>query len=320
MSILVSFPIETYRNFAAGAFTGFAPAAKDFTIENARALMWFTQLAYEYDRNEPAKIEFAKSQWGLKEITPFEAKKDHRYDTHGVIGIRDDAVLLAVCGTDPFVFDTVLTDARFPFTGDNVHHGFAEAAAAPEVTGALAAAIAATRPPNGPPRPLLIAGHSLGAAIAALVALQAAKDPSSPPLTGVYTYGMPRTGGATFKLLYEEAINGRLGATTYRLVNGPDIVPTVPPSLLGYRHVGRLLRCETDGSFDPTKLLGTTTSDDPHFEPGVLDIVKGLVSVIRLASPSGPNALGILFKALPASLRDHLQDQYLKALGFNIKF
>lgn len=320
MSSFVSFPIEAYRNFAAGAFTGFAPAAKDFTIENARALMWFTQLSYEYGRKEDDKIRLVKDLWGIKEIRPFEAKEDHRYDTHGLLGIRDDAVLLAFCGTDPFVFDTVLTDARFPFTGDNVHHGFAEAAAAPEVTAALAAAIAATRPPNGPPRPLLIAGHSLGAAIAALVALQAARDPSSPPLTGVYTYGMPRTGGATFKQRYEEAINGQLGLTTYRLVNGPDIVPTVPPSFLRYCHVGRLIRCETDGLFVATELLATTASDEPHFEPGVLDIVKGLVSILRLASPSGPNALGILFKALPASLRDHLQDQYLKALGFNIKF
>jgi len=320
MSILVSFPIETYQNFARDAFKGFAPAAKDFTIENARALMWFTQLAYEYNRKEEDKIRLVKNLWGINEITAFEAKKGLSYDTHGLIGIRDDAVLLAFCGTDPLVFDTVLTDARFPLTKEDVHHGFAEAAAAREVTEGLATAIAATRPPNGPPRPLLIAGHSLGAAIAALVSLQAAEDRSSPPLTGVYTYGMPRTGGATFKQRYEEAINGQLGVTTYRLVNGPDIVPTVPPSLLHYRHVGRLLRCETDALFDPAKLLGTTTSDDPHFEPGILEIVKGLASMIRLASPSGPNATGILFKALPASLRDHLQDQYLKALGFNIKF
>src|SRR5262249_50622924 len=161
----------------------------------------------------------------------------------------------------------------------------------------------------------------LGAAIAVLVALQAAKDRSSPSLTGVYTYGMPRTGGETFKQEYEGAINGHLGMTTYRLVNGKDVVPTVPPSfLVGYRHVGRLLHCETDALFDRAKLLGTTTSDDPPFKLDILDMVKELLSIMRSDSPSGLGTLGKLFERLPPGIRVHLQDQYLKALGFNVKF
>ena len=92
MSILVSFPIETYRDYAASAFNKFAPAADDLTIANAKALMWFTQLAYEYGANQNAKISLAKNLWGFNAITPFQAKRGGTYDTHGLIGQRDDAV------------------------------------------------------------------------------------------------------------------------------------------------------------------------------------------------------------------------------------
>ena len=321
MSVLVSFPIETFRKFGAAAFKDFAPAAPTFAIGNARALMWFVQLAYEIDADRDAKIALMKGLWGFSDITPFEAKQDHRYDTHGLIGVRDDAVLLAFCGTDPLVFDTILTDARFPLDDDDVHAGFAEAAAAPEVMDSVRKAIAATRQAGGPVRPLLIAGHSLGAAIASLAALQAAAVEKHPP-AAVYTYGMPRTGGAIFKKRYEGTLDdpASLGNVTYRLVNGPDIVPTVPPSSIGYLHIGRLLWCGTNTPFDPDKLLVTTASDDPIFEPNVLDIVKSMLSIIKLLIPKGPGPVGPLFKLLPASIRDHLQDQYLDALGFAVEF
>jgi hypothetical protein len=321
MSTLVSFPIETYRQFGAEAFKDFAPAAPKFDIANAGALMWFVQLAYEIDADRDEKINLMKGLWGFNEITPFEAKQDHRYDTHGLIGIRDDAVVLGFCGTDPLVFDTVLTDARFPRNNDDVHSGFAEAAAAPEVTDSVRRAIAATQRAGGSARPLFIAGHSLGAAIASLAALQAVEIEKRPPV-GVYTYGMPRTGGAIFKKRYEGTLSdpAALGNVTYRLVNGPDIVPTVPPASFGYLHVGRLLRCGTNTPFDPQNLLATTASDDPIFEPNILDVVKGMLSIIKLLIPKGPGALGTLFKLLPASIRDHLQDQYLDALGFHIEF
>jgi triacylglycerol lipase len=321
MSTLVSFPIEIYRQFGVGAFKGFAPTAPRFAIGNARALMWFAQLAYEIDADKDEKIALTKGLWGFEQITPFEAKNDHRYDTHGLIGIRGDAVVLAFCGTDPLVFDTILTDARFPLNNEDVHTGFAEAAAAPQITDSVRKAIAATQRTNGPARPLLIAGHSLGAAIASLAALHAAAVEKHPP-AGVYTYGMPRTGGAIFKKRYEGALDdpASLGNVTYRLVNGPDIVPAVSPPLLGYLHVGRLLRCGTNTPFDPQKLLATTASDDPIFEPDVLEIVKSFLSIIKLVIPKGPGPLGLLFKLLPAGIRDHLQDQYLAALGFNIEF
>jgi hypothetical protein len=313
MSALVSFPIETYQQYGAGAFKAFAPKA-EFAIENAKALMWFTQLAYEYDADKLTKIAAMQAAWQFDRITPFEAKRGGKYDTHGIVGERRDAVVLAFCGTDPLVFDTVLTDARAKLNPEDIHTGFAEAAAPEEIKKSVLQAADASRQTN---RPLMIAGHSLGAAVGALAALQALGEDRAP--LAVYTYGMPRTGGKKFKARYDE----KLGGTTYRLVNGPDIVPTVPPALLAYHHVGRLLQCGTHKAFDSAALLGTTDSNKPSLAVSLMKTGWDMLSSIarrRLSSPPGPGPNGRLFKYLPLNVRVHLQDQYLKALGVEIVF
>jgi triacylglycerol lipase len=314
MSILVSFPIEAYKKYAADAFAGFTPKA-DFSLENAKALMWFTQLAYEYDEDKAEKIKLMESLWQFTKITPFEVKEKHRYDTHGIIGERDDAVLLAFCGTDPLVIETVLTDFRPKRNSDDIHEGFAEAAGAEGVKDRVTEAVNLSREKG---RSLLISGHSLGAAIACLAARQA-RDKNCPP-KAVYTYGMPRTGGATFKADYDTS----LGKVTYRLANGPDLVATVPLRRMGYHHVGRLLWCGTGKDFDPADLVATMDSDKPGFAGSLLrTIVKRLSCLVRLklaCLPQGPGPLGRTFKYLPLNIREHLQDRYLNALGAKIDF
>ncbi len=62
----------------------------------------------------------------------------------------------------------------------------------------------------------------------------------------VYTFGMPRVGGKQFAGEYNPS---SLGAITYRLVHGDDIVPRVPPPELGYRHVGCVLQCASESKF-----------------------------------------------------------------------
>lgn len=313
MSDFVSFPLETYQDYAIDAFKDFAPKA-GFTLPNAKALMWFTQLAYEYQREQPAKIAAMKTAWKFDRIEAFESKKRWRYHTHGVIGERHDAVLLAFCGTDPPVFETVLTDLRLWRTRQNVHSGFAEAAEAPEVKAKVKEAIEASRSSG---RPLLIAGHSLGASIASLAALQALDEKHAP--LAVYTYGMPRTGGAKFAARYQP-----LAETTYRLVNGVDVVPTVPPSIILYRHVGRLLRCRIGEEFDPASLRPAGEANSPKFLQSFFwTIVKGLSCFARFrlsCAPLGPGPKGKWFKYLPHNFRVHLQDQYLNALGAKIDF
>lgn len=77
-----------------------------------------------------------------------------------------------------------------------------------------------------------VCGHSLGGALATLLALDVAINTSCRSPT-TYTYASPRVGDHVFAGSYNAAV-----AATYRIANRQDIVPKVPPLLpLPYDHV-----------------------------------------------------------------------------------
>jgi hypothetical protein len=98
-------------------------------------------------------------------------------------------------------------------------------------------------------------------------------------------------------------------------MHGEDIVATVPPSALGFRHVGRLLRCARAGKFAGGP--EASPSDEPPFIPslvaglrqGVLDLCAG-----RLQPTFRDDALGRLSGLLVPPIADHLPDRYCHAL------
>jgi len=78
---------------------------------------------------------------------------------------------------------------------------------------------------------LVVTGHSLGGALATLVALDLKK--AFPGLDIVaYTFGSPRVGNADLASFYGSQIG-----TTWRTTNNNDIVPHLPPQLASYHHV-----------------------------------------------------------------------------------
>ncbi|MGA7052707.1 MAG: hypothetical protein WBZ37_15825, partial [Mycobacterium sp.] len=83
------------------------------------------------------------------------------------------------------------------------------------------------------PRPVTsvtVCGHSLGGALATLLALDlAANKVFSHP--SVYTFGSPRTGDALFANTFDQVVKD-----SYRIDNRLDIVPKLPPAPL-YQHV-----------------------------------------------------------------------------------
>ena len=93
--------------------------------------------------------------------------------------------------------------------------------------------------------PVEITGHSLGGALATIAALDLdswnyANETNNKrmikrkiDIRNVYTFGSPRVGDFDFAEVYAE----RLGFKTYRITHGKDVVPSVPNTLLGYRHV-----------------------------------------------------------------------------------
>ena len=88
-----------------------------------------------------------------------------------------------------------------------------------------------------PTIPCYITGHSLGAAVATLVAMKIAqKFPQLKDQIQLYTFAGPRVGSPKFVQAHSQLI-----PNSYRIVNFADTVPLVPPVSLGnsYAHVGQ---------------------------------------------------------------------------------
>ncbi len=82
-------------------------------------------------------------------------------------------------------------------------------------------------------RAVYITGHSLGGALALMATAEFANHDDAEirdSIAACYTFGCPRAGDASFDLYVKVPL--------YRVTNGVDLVPAVPPAILGYRHVG----------------------------------------------------------------------------------
>jgi triacylglycerol lipase len=89
-------------------------------------------------------------------------------------------------------------------------------------------------------RPLWVTGHSMGAALAVLATSRWLARRRV--VSGLYTFGQPRTGDRKFARDFDF----RLRPHAFRLVNRHDIVTRTPPRSMGYRHLGTFLYLEEE--------------------------------------------------------------------------
>lgn len=216
-----------------------------FSLATARALAILATRAYEPFEREPAPeraLPFQDLAAAGFAVEVFHGSRG----TDAFLLSREDTAVLVFRGTEPGNLKDLLADASFLPTaaaGGFAHHGFV--AALDDVYAAIERAVA---PGEGtPPRRLLVAGHSLGAALAVLAAarLDARADLE---VAGVYAFGMPRTFDSAAAAAYT---GSPLGGRTWRFVADLDAVARLPPrgTVLDYVHVGALI------CFDPTGLL-----------------------------------------------------------------
>jgi triacylglycerol lipase len=138
-----------------------------------------------------------------------------------------------------------LTDLDCEFAPENgcrVHAGFAEALESVRektLEGICQMAQACQARPK-----LWLTGHSLGGALAMLLAWRVRERYRRQPFSGVYTFGQPRVGNAAFCARYDES---GLRGSTFRIIYRADIVPHVPFLLGSYRHAGREILCDDTG-------------------------------------------------------------------------
>jgi hypothetical protein len=301
MSLLVRLPQNLYERDAFSALT-----TDGFSIGTARALCWLSQLAYE-DENE--KTDSILRTWGLLRLASFRRPVTSVLPlavTRGFVAEGRGFVFVAFAGTDPLAAADWAIDLDHTHNVEGVHRGFAKA------TEAAWAQISETLAGLGsPPRKFLITGHSLGAALAALFAQRMTKTMGIVP-EGIYTFGMPRIGSARFA----HQFNQELGKRTYRLVHGDDIVARVPPSNLGYRHVGRPLLAQRNERFNAA-LLSIDPTDAPQFADKIFARLEGGLAELpqkSVRTDSRGDALGLLSQLLPPAIGDHLPSRYWRAL------
>lgn len=92
---------------------------------------------------------------------------------------------------------------------------------------------------------LLITGHSLGGALAALVgACFNVLGPAIRPVSGIYTFGQPRIGLHDFCNTYARILAGKL----VRFVNKQDLVPRVPFRNWDYSDEGLMIHFDSSGT------------------------------------------------------------------------
>lgn len=173
-------------------------------------------------------------------------------------------VILAYRGTEPLNFIAWLTDidlypetVAIPFPGGAgpfaVHGGFYRNTRATryEIVAALTRALEGESvsgdgaPMPNPLEALYITGHSLGGAMAALMAIMLVTDPAYAPiaakLRAVYTFGQPMIGGPDFARVCAD--HDFLAHKLIRYVYKHDIVPHLPPDDSGdFAHFGREFR------------------------------------------------------------------------------
>jgi triacylglycerol lipase len=310
MSFLVEIDRGSYPPNALDAFTAGAP----FTVEDARAMMWMAQLAYE--TGDQGKVTDILRAWQmtLRELVsndPVTGLPPHSACVVAAGG--HNATVISFSGTDPLKIEDWITDFTVIKSPTDLHSGFQDAITS--VWDRIRPVIQ-QRPPTE--QALFFTGHSLGGALAIVAAERAMRELNT-TATAVYTFGSPRTGGQEFFDRYTPG----LGDLTFRLVHGADIVPTVPPTLRGgFLHVGRSVQCPSGGHFDQQTPIDLRDENKPDIVKSALQ--AGLAAIFGFAalhpfSSVGPRLLDRLAAFLPSMVRDHIPANYFRALSIPLQ-
>lgn len=170
-------------------------------------------------------------------FTPFGTAYNSSTDILALVGYKNDSnsVVVAFRGTKPTSIKNWLQDLDFFHTqavcdGCQVHRGFWNAyLSVRDGTIQIIKGIITLFPDAK----LVLAGHSLGGALAFLASVDFPMNNGLPVADEIYTYGAPRVGNNAitlqWRMMYE-------GGAAFRLTHGLDPVPHLPPRWLSFLH------------------------------------------------------------------------------------
>ena len=193
----------------------------DMTLQE-RSLL-FAQLASLAYGDEKAVRKEAKARGFTKTVF---------FDNGGAQAYRfqnKTDVVVACRGTQPTEFNDIKADLKalpvMAETVSRVHHGFKT-----EVDELWPFVSAKLLHAAKEGRNLWFCGHSLGAAMATLMASRCMHEPELSDPRELFTFGSPRVGWRKYVK--------SLGVVHHRFVNNNDIVTRVPMRIMGYVHHG----------------------------------------------------------------------------------
>ena len=287
------FPGASQR-FSVGELTN-----TDFSWQNALNAALCSALAYRPDqfvRNS------TRNTWGFDNCQLFAAS-----NTECFIASNDDAVVVAFRGTQQISDWLVNLNLATKSTSyGSVHRGFFFAFDI--IRRRLEDALDTL---DARDKKIILAGHSLGGAIATIAA---AEWYGTYPITGVYTIGQPAVGFSSLRS-YIAIMYPRM---FHRLVNDDDIVPQVPP---GYRHVGKLYHFERDGDvrFESRPASPIDPVDDtPTMNRAEFEALRVRMAAAKVATPlSATNESSdshLVTEGFFPSVADHNTERYLERI------
>src|ERR1700738_3260231 len=158
MSFLVELPREAYPDQALDLLS----VTPNFSLDNARAMMWLSQLAYETANKD--KVDDILGAWGLTERAFIDNPPQTAFPLRtacAVVAGGHGATIVAFAGSDPLKINDWITDFRALPSSDDIL-GVCESAFA-VIWRRIAAPI---RSRSAAEQAVVFTGHSLGGALA----------------------------------------------------------------------------------------------------------------------------------------------------------
>jgi endonuclease G len=269
-----------------------------FSWQRALSLAVASKLAYE---SESIVDNVVKNSWGFSACRFIDVN-----ETQGFIAHTDHVVLVSFRGTESlgdWLGNLRLNGTDRPY--GVVHSGFLGAYLVAQ--GHISAALGSA---GAQGKRLWVTGHSLGGALAAVFA---AEELNRFNLSGIYTYGQPRTGRGDFAQLF--ATN--YADSFFRFVNDDDMVPRIPP---GYAHVGNLIHFDSDGNVRRAATEAEATDveapelSEPEFFELQRQIKRVQQSVVQAGGASDSELVDASVEGLFPSISDHAMERYIAAI------
>lgn len=196
------------------------PLYEDVPYSKRFEILPFDPTLYEKNKPELGEEQEYPAKWHFFD----DGKVKDGTETQAFITHHDEVVLISVRGTQElmdFVRDTDAEQVPFEEGVGKAHQGFYKAYKA------MSKFVQVYLDQFHTGQKIIICGHSLGGAIATLLAEALRRSPNGYNIL-LYTYGSPRAGDADF-------VNGAADLAHHRMVNNNDPIPSVPAPWMNTR-------------------------------------------------------------------------------------